>query len=173
LINISCDIASRVYEKLNELEICYNSISHEAVFTMQECALREKELGAVTAKNFFLATKHRDHFYLCLVRPQARFKSVDISRQIGSTRLNFGPEDHLLRLLKVHPGSVSPMGLIFDEQNEVQLLVDSELTKLDKIAFHPCDNTQTLAMKTCDFFGRFLPAIGHEPRFVQIHDFMT
>lgn len=162
-----------MYEKLNELGICYKSISHEPTFTMDECALRENELGAVIAKNFFLATKHRDRFYLCLVRPEARFKSVDISRQIGSTRLNFGPEDHLLRLLKAHPGSVSPMGLIFDEENQVQLLVDEELTKLDKIAFHPCDNTQTLAMQTCDFFGRFLPAIGHEPRMVQIHDFMT
>ena len=166
------ETAKQVFARLDELGIPYDFISHEAVFTMQECALREAELRAVTAKNYFLATKHRDRFYLCIVRPEARFKSVDISRQIGSTRLSFGPEDALLRLLKVHPGAVSPMGLIFDEGHEVQLLVDSGLKDIDRIAFHPCDNTQTLAMASADFFDVFLPAIGHAPRFVEIHDFM-
>lgn len=166
------ETAKQVFARLDELGIPYDFISHEAVFTMQECALREAELRAVTAKNYFLATKHRDRFYLCIVRPEARFKSVDISRQIGSTRLNFAPEEHMQRLLQVHPGAVSPMGLIFDADNEVQLLVDEELTKLDRIAFHPCDNTMTLAMSSEDFFGRFLPAVGHPPRFVQIHDFL-
>ena len=166
------DAASRVYAFLDELGIAYQKIEHEAVFTMQDCAAGDEALGAVTAKNYFLATKHRDHFYLCLVRPNARFKSVDISRQIGSTRLSFGPEDHLQRLLRVHPGAVSPMGLIFDAGHEVQLLVDEGLREADRIAFHPCDNTQTLAMAADDFFGAFLPAAGHEPRFVTVHDFM-
>lgn len=166
------ETASLVYAKLDALGIAYDHISHDAVFTMEECVPGEEQLHAVTAKNYFLATKHRDHFYLCIVRPNARFKSVDISRQIGSTRLNFGPEDALLRLLRVHPGAVSPMGLIFDENNEVQLIVDEGLKEIKRIAFHPCDNTQTLAMDTADFFERFLPAIGHAPRFVEIHDFM-
>ena len=46
------------------------------------------------------------------------------------------------------------------------LLAETEL------AFHPCDNTQTLAMGAQDFFDVFLPAVGHAPRFVEIHDFM-
>jgi hypothetical protein len=28
------------------------------------------------------------------------------------------------------------------------------------LAFHPCDNTCTVAMAGSDFFGRFLPAVG-------------
>lgn len=164
--------ASRVYAFLDGLGISYQRIAHEAVFTMQDCAAGDAALHAVTAKNYFLATKHRDRFYLCIVRPNARFRSVDISRQIGSTRLNFAEEEHLMRLLRVHPGAVSPMGLIFDGENEVQLLVDEGLREAGRIAFHPCDNTQTLAMSCEDFFGVFLPAAGHEPRFVQVHDFM-
>lgn len=166
------DIASRVYAFLDGLGIAYEKITHEAVFTMQDCVPGDEALHAVTAKNCFLATKHRDHFYLCLVRPNARFRSVDISRQIGSTRLSFGPEEDLLRLLKVHPGAVSPMGLIFDADNQVQLLVDGALKDVDRIAFHPCDNTQTLAMAAADFFNIFLPAIRHKPRFVEVHDFI-
>ena len=164
--------AKQVLSFLDRNGIAYRLIEHEAVFTMDECVPGDEKLHAVTAKNYFLATKHRDRFYLCIVRPNARFRSVDVSRQIGSTRLNFAEEDHLARLLNEFPGAVSPMGLIFDEGNEVQLLVDAGLREVERIAFHPCDNTATLAMSAEDFFGAFLPAAGHEPRFVEIHDFV-
>ena len=165
------DTAARVYAFLNERGISYRKMDHEAVHTIEDCAAIDAELHSVTAKNYFLATKHRDRFYLCLVRPNARFKSVDISRQIASTRLSFAEEEHLARLLHVFPGAVSPMGLIFDEGKEVALLVDSGLRDVESIAFHPCDNTATLAMSGRDFFGAFLPAVGHDPRYVEIHDF--
>jgi len=166
------DTPSQVYAYLDKLGISYEKIAHEAVHTIADCAAADNALHAVTAKNYFLATKHRDHFYLCLVRPNARFKSVDISRQIGSTRLSFAPEEDMMRLLRVHPGAVSPMGLIFDAENEVQLLVDEGLQNVNRIAFHPCDNTQTLAMDTADFFNIFLPSTGHNARFVTVHDFI-
>jgi Ala-tRNA(Pro) deacylase len=166
------DTAAKVYTFLDELGIPYRRAEHAPVHTIEDCAAVDRSLNSLTAKNYFLATKHRDHFYLCLVRPNARFKSVDVSRQIGSTRLSFAEEEHLLRLLRVHPGAVSPMGLIFDENREVQLLVDAGLKDVEQISFHPCDNTQTLAMSAEDFFGRFLSAAGHEPRFVEIHDFI-
>ncbi len=167
------DSPAEIYARLDEMGIAYDVISHDPVFSMQDCAAGDARLNATTAKNYFLATKHRDRFYLCIVRPNARFKSVDISRQIGSTRLSFAPEEDLLRLLHAQPGAVSPMGLIFDRDQAVCLLVDEALTHLDRIAFHPCDNTQTLAMSAQDFFNRFLPAVAHEPRLVQIHDFDT
>ena len=165
------ETAARVYAFLDDLGIPYRKVDHAPVHTIEDCAAVDRALNSLTAKNYFLATKHRDHFYLCLVRPNARFRSVDVSRQIGSTRLSFAEEEHLERLLRVHPGAVSPLGLIFDEAGEVQLLVDEGLKDADRISFHPCDNTQTLAMSAGDFFGRFLPAAGHEPRFVEIHDF--
>ena len=166
------ETAARVLQYLDELGIDYQRIDHEAVHTIQDCAHTDALLQGVTAKNYFLATKHCDHFYLCLVRPNARFKSVDISRQISSTRLSFGPEDQLQRLLHVFPGAVSPLGLIFDGEKEVQLLVDEGLRSVPRIIFHPCDNTCSLAMSAADFFDVFLPAAGHEPHFVQVHDFM-
>ena len=44
--------------------------------------------------------------------------------------------------------------------------------ELPELGFHPCDNTQSLAIGTEDFFEKFLPATGHVPEFVEIHDFM-
>jgi len=166
------DIAKLVYEKLDQLGIPYETVDHPPVMTIEDCLENDRKLGAVTAKNFFLATKNMKNFYLCLTRPNARFKSSDISKQVGSARLHFGPEEYLERFLKLKPGAVSPMGLIFDEEKNVQLAVDSSLKATNKIAFHPCVNTQTLAMNTADFFEKFLPGIGREPIFVEIHDFL-
>lgn len=75
------------------------------------------------------------------------------------------------RLLKVHPGAVSPMGLLFDEEKQVELLVDGALRDVPRLGFHPCDNRWSLAMTSQDFFDRFLPAVEHAPRWVEIHDF--
>ena len=166
------DTAREVFARLEDMGIRCTWMEHEPVHTIEDCLENDAKLHAVTAKNYFLTTKNKKNFYLCLVRPEARFKTSDISRQVGSSRLSFAGEEPMERLLRVRPGAVSPMGLIFDEEKQVHLIVDSGLKSVEKIAFHPCDNTVTLAMDTPDFFGSFLPGIGREPIFVEIHDFM-
>lgn len=166
------DIANEVYARLDQMGIEYETMRHAPAMTIADCLENDKTLGAVTAKNYFLATKNLKNFYLCLVRPDARFRSADVSKQAGSARLHFGPEDKLEELLRVRPGAVSPMGLMFDEGKQVRLLVDSGLKDTERIAFHPCDNTQTLSMRTKDFFEKFLPALGREPLWIEIHDFL-
>ena len=165
--------AREVFARLDAMGIEYESVEHPAVHTIEECASIDALLGAVTAKNYFLTTKNHKRFFLCLVRPEARFRSSDISRQAGSSRLSFAGEADLLSRLRVHPGAVSPMGLLFDEAREVELLLDRELLRVERLAFHPCDNTCTLAMRGDDFLNRFLPQLGRAPRLVEIHDFMS
>ena len=62
--------------------------------------------------------------------------------------------------LRCHGGSASPLGLIFPEAKGVGLIVDSALRDVPTLAFHPCDNTKTVAMSAGDFFGVFLPKTG-------------
>ncbi len=157
---------------LERLGIAFRMAEHAPAFTMADCAGVDRRLGALTAKNIFLTTRNQKRFYLCLTRPDARFHTADISAQAGSPRLSFAPEALLFRRLRCHGGSASPLGLIFPEARGVGLLVDSGLRAAPVLAFHPCDNTRTVAMAGADFFGRFLPAVGVEPVDVVIHDFM-
>lgn len=166
------ETAREVFARLDAMGIPYEAVEHPPVRTIADCAETDARLGCLTAKNYFLRTKNGKHFYLCIVRPQARFKTADISKQAGSSRLSFGEEEHMQRLLRVHPGAVSPMGLMFDEGKEVTLLADSALRQAERLAFHPCDNGCTLAMSARDFFEKFLPGIGREARFVEVHDFL-
>ena len=164
-------VAEEVCDRLDALGIAYDAAEHPPVHTIGDCAPVECMLNCMVVKNYFLTTKNRKHFYLCLVRPDARFRTADISKQAGSSRLSFANEEEMQRLLRVHPGAVSPMGLIFDEEQQVELLVDAALRDVPRLGFHPCDNSRSLAMAAQDFFERFLPAVGREPRWVEIHDF--
>ena len=51
---------------------------------------------------------------------------------------------------------------------QLHLIVDSALKGEPLLAFHPCDNTRTVAMSSADFFGRFLPVLGVEPAWVEM-----
>ena len=166
------EVAHEVLAFLKVHGIAADVLEHAPVFTMAECAENDKKLDALAPKNYFLTTKNKQHFYLCIVRPNARLRTADLSRQAGSSRLSFGTEEQMAELLRVHPGAVSPMGLIFDADKHVVLLADAALRCEKRLAFHPCDNAATVAMSGRDFFEVFLPAVGHTVQFVEIHDFL-
>ena len=166
------DVTQAIFAFLDELGIACRTAQHPPAYTMADCAAVDAALGALTVKNIFLTTKNHKRHFLCITRPNARFHTADISRQALSSRLSFAPEEELYALLRAHAGSASPLGLIFDEEHQVALLADEALTAQDTLAFHPCDNTQTVAMAARDFFDVFLPAVGVEPVFVTIHDFL-
>ena len=95
-----------------------------------------------------------------------KFKTKELSAQIGSARLSFaGPED-MLKYLDIEPGAVSVMGLMNDKSHAVQLLIDEDVLKDDYIGCHPCVCTSSLKMKTDDLIRVFLPSTGHSFRTV-------
>ena len=159
--------AQRIFEYLDELGIRYEYVTHAPARTMADCAQNDARLHALTPKNLFLTTKSRRRHYLCLTRPEARFVTSDVSRQAGSPRLSFAPEDALWDMLRCRPGSASPLGLIFDIDRRVRLLVDAALKDAPALGFHPCDNTMTLVMSGEDFFQTFLPSVSVTPQFIE------
>lgn len=156
------DTTRAVFDYLDRLGIACRVAEHAPAFTMADCAEIDRQLGALTVKNIFLTTKNKKRCYLCICRPDARFHTADVSRQVGSSRLSFAPEEMLYARLRCHGGSASPLGLIFPEARDVTLIVDSALLEIPTLAFHPCDNTRTAAMAAKDFFEVFLPAVGKE-----------
>ena len=70
--------------------------------------------------------------------------------------------------LDTHPGSASVLGLMNDREHEVRLLVDRDLLSEEFFGCHPCLNTSSLRFRTADLFEKILPAVGHEPTFVEL-----
>ena len=162
------DAARDVLTFLDGLGIAYELIDHESAASIEACRPISARLGAPILKNLFLTTRRRGGWYLLVMRPDAPFRSGEVSRQAGASRLCFAPEEPLFSLLREKPGSISPLGLLFDEGNQVSLLMDSALRREPRLAFHPCRNTHSLALATEDFLNVFLPAVHHEPKWIDI-----
>lgn len=158
----------RVYDFLDELEIEYWRIDHDAAFTMEACEEIDKVLEATICKNLFLCNRQKTDFYLLMMPGDKPFKTKELSAQIGSSRLSFAGEEDMLKYLDIEPGSLSFLGLMNDSEKKVQLLVDEDLLKGEWIGMHPCVNTSSLKIKTADIFGKILKKLGREMKTVKL-----
>ena len=99
---------------LETLRIPYRMVEHPAAGAMEDLVAVEERLGVRICKNLFLCNRQKTVFYLLLIPADKRFKTSVVSKLIGSSRLSFGEEDKLYELLGVRPGSITPLGLVFD-----------------------------------------------------------
>ena len=155
------DREKRVYSFLDGLGIKYEKYEHEAVMTIAAAEEIDKRIGLEICKNLFLSSRHGTEFYLLVMEGGKRFNTGRVSKQIGVPRMTFADDVHMLELLDIHPGSVSPLGLMNDRGGNVRLLIDSDVLSMEKIAVHPCVNTATVVINMKDFIGKILPATGH------------
>ena len=152
----------RTYDLLDSLGVEYERVDHEEANTMEAClAIDEVLAPAVICKNLFLCNAQKTKFYLLMIREDKKFLTKDISKQINSARLSFGPAEYMEQFLDIAPGSVSVLGLMNDKENNVALLVDEDVLKAEYFGCHPCINTSSLRLKIADVFGPFLTAVGH------------
>ena len=159
----------RTYDLLDSLGIEYERVDHEEANTMEAClAIDEVLAPAVICKNLFLCNAQKTKFYLLMIREDKKFVTKDISKQINSARLSFGPAEYMEQFLDITPGSVSVLGLMNDKENNVNLLVDEDVLKAEYFGCHPCINTSSLRLKTADVFGKFLEAVHHEYTVVKL-----
>ena len=163
------EVSELVLSALGGLGIKYDMVEHPPVMTIADCLYAQNALAAIVPKNLFLTPRNMSAFYLCLMSPDVEFRTADISKEIGSSRLSFAPADQLMRLIRTAPGAISPLGLLFDEARAVRLIADKRLQCEARLAFHPCVNTATIAIDIHDFINTFLPFTGHSPAWFEAH----
>ena len=158
----------RSYDLLDSLEVAYQRIDHEAAMTMEACAEIDRVLDATICKNLLLCNRQSTAFYLLMIPGDKVFKTSELSKQIGSSRLSFAKPEYMEQYLDITPGSVSVLGLMNDKENHVQLLIDEDVLKGEYVGCHPCINTSSLRLKTKDLMEKVIPAMRHEPRMVTL-----
>ena len=158
----------RCYDFLDSLSVEYYRVDHEHADTISDCELVEGLLGCRICKNLFLTNRQQTDFYLLIMPGEKPFKTRLLSKQIGTARLSFGTPEQMERYLDTAPGSASVLGLLNDRENAVRLLVDKDLLKESFFGCHPCRNTSSIRFGTSDLFDRILPALHHEPTFVEL-----
>ena len=158
----------RVYDLLDSLHIPYQRIDHEAAMTMEACAAVDEALGATICKNLLLCNRQCTDFYLLLLPGNKPFKTKELSKQIGSSRLSFAAAEYMEAFLDITPGSLSILGLMNDKENRVQLLIDEDVLNGQWIGCHPCINTSSLRIPTKAMLETLIPATGHPYRTVTL-----
>ncbi len=161
----------RVYDLLDELGIEFERTDHEEANTMEACLEIDSILGTVICKNLFLCNRQKTDFYLLMMPGDKPFKTKDITKQIGCSRLSFAGAEDMEKYLNIKPGAVSIMGLMNDTEGKVQLLIDKPVIESETLGCHPCVSTSSLKMKTKDVLEKFLPAVNHTPIIVDMPDY--
>jgi len=159
----------RTYDLLDRLNISYQRIDHDATATIEACHDIDKLLDIQICKNLFLCNTQKTSFYLLMMPGEKKFRTADLSKQIGSARLSFAGPEYMEEFLDITPGSVSILGLMNDTGHRVRLLIDADvINNHEYIGCHPCINTASLKIKTCDLLEKFLPYVDHEYTLVHL-----
>lgn len=157
-----------IYVLLDKLEIPYLRVDHEAAATVDDCQGVDEALGIHICKNLFLCNRQKTDFYLLMMPGLKKFKTKELSAQLGVARLSFAGAEYMEEFLHITPGSVSVMGLMNDREHRVRLLIDRELLQDEFVGCHPCVNTSSLKLRTKDVLEKFLPYVEHDYTVVEL-----
>ena len=156
----------KVFNYLNERQISFIKHEHPPVFTVEEAKEHWKAITGMHCKNLFLRDKKGRKHFLVVVESSKQIDIKKLNDQLGE-RFSFASPERLLKHLGLTPGSVSPFGLINNEDNLVKLILDSDIEKTEEVNFHPNINTSTLTLKTPDFL-KYVDSVNNEWQYLSI-----
>ena len=165
---IPAELAS--YDLLDSLGIVYTRVDHSHADTIEACHQVEQVLGWPICKNLFLCNRQKTQFYLLMLEGDKVFKTKDLSKQLGVSRLSFADGEDLQNILNLQPGSVTVLGLMHDKENRVQLVMDKPIRDAAFVSCHPCISTSTVCFSMEDLMEKLLPALHHTPIIVDLPD---
>jgi Ala-tRNA(Pro) deacylase len=151
-----------------ELGIATETHAHAPVFTVEEARELRGKIPGGHCKNLFLKDE-KGAVWLIVCLEDARIDLKQAPSRIGSKRLSFGKPDLLMELLGVEPGSVTPFGLINDKAARVNVILDEQMMRNERLNYHPLRNDATTTIAARDLLT-FIRACGHEPRVLRVSD---
>ena len=137
-------------EYLNLNKISFLEYSHKPLFTVEESKkLRGKIYGGHT-KNLFLKDKKKNFFLLSTMED----KKIDLKKLklvFETNSISFASDFHLKEILGLDPGSVSPYGLINDNNKVTKFYLDKDILNENTVNFHPLTNSFTISLTVNNF----------------------
>lgn len=154
---------------------CYN---HPEGKTIEEAKRWWREDGSVHCKNIFMRNhKGNQHYLICfhcdhdldIHDLEARLKARLQEQGLPSCgKLSFASPERMMRYLGLEPGSVSPFGLINDEEHHVMLFLDANLQQAGTLSFHPNDCRGTVVIGRKDF-EQYLAIVGNTYEYMSLY----
>ena len=140
-----------IYDFIKSKNIWYEITEHKAVFNMDELLNIELPYPKYDAKNLFVRDDKKRNYYLISVKGNKRVDLKEFRNNNGTRPLSFASENDLMSIMKLTAGSVTPLGLLNDDNLKVTFYLDEDFFNGEQIiGVHPNNNTATLWLKVTD-----------------------
>lgn len=154
-----------VYKFLKENNIWHEITEHKAVYNMAELEQIEIPYPEADAKNLFVCDDKKRNYYLITVKGNKRVDLKEFKSKNGTRSLRFASANDLMDIMGLKPGSVTPFGVLNDDELRVKVFFDSDFGGL--IGVHPNDNTATVWLNINDL-ADIIRRHGNSVEFTQI-----
>lgn len=150
-----------VYKILDQLNISYEYFEHPPAPTIEIAVQYWKDIKDTThCKNLLFRNHKGNKHYLVIFDHRKNLGIHDLEKYLKQGKLTFASEQRMQKYLGLKPGSVSPFGLVHDQDHHVYLFLDKDLSAQPKISFHPNDNRASLVISYLDFI-KYLSQTGN------------
>lgn len=154
---------------------CYH---HPEGRSIDEAKLWWRNDGSAHCKNIFLRNHKGNQHYLVSFDCDHDLEIHDLEQRLKARlmaagfnspgKLSFASPERMMRFLGLLPGSVSPFGLINDEEHHVIFFIDATLRQAEALSFHPNDCRGTVVIRRSDL-ERFLQLRGNTYEWMEVY----
>jgi len=159
----------KVLKVLDDLDIEYEIFSHPPLPTIEVALEYWKDIDATHCKNLFFRNHKGKKHYLVILKHVQKLAIHELEKRLKQGKLSLASDKRLKKYLDVQPGSVTPFGLINDEENHVHIFLDENLKESGKISFHPNVNTFSIVLSYKDF-EKYLNWTGNSFEYLKLYD---
>ena len=154
------DAYQQVANKLQELGIAFDVVEHPPAFTTEQADSYIEGKEGVRTKSMFLTNRKKTQYYLLIMDDKKRLDMDDFKVQVGADRIRMASLESLAEKMNLPAGTVSPFGLLNNEEKDIQVYFDKEIINEERMTFHPNTNEKTIFISTQDLF-KFLQDLGY------------
>ena len=166
--NIELNSRQRVFDFLEAHGIEYSVYEHPEAPTIEIARQYWRQDGSKHCKNLFFRNHKGNRHYLVVFDSEQSMAIHDLEQRLHQGKLSFASEQRMARWLGLRPGSVSPFGLVNDEECHVHLFLDANLKNYPSLSFHPNDHTATVVISQ-EMFARYLTAVGNTYEYIDLY----
>ena len=134
-----------VLQTLAERNIPYQLWEHSAVYTIEEMDALDLPAPEAVVKNLFLRDAKGRRYFLVVLSKEKQADLRALGERLG-VKLSFASPERLAACMGLEKGSVTPFGVLNDQERKVEVLLDQDLRTRPLVAVHPNENTATVAL---------------------------
>ena len=129
------DPYQKVKAKLDELGIEFDVVEHLPALTTEQADSYIEGLEGVRTKSMFLTNKKKTQYYLLIMDDQKLLDMDDFKEQVGANRIRMASAESLAEKMQLPAGTVSPFGLLNNEEKDILVYFDQDIVSEDLFRF--------------------------------------